>query len=211
MVVLAATALFFVFFYVLLMKNKDAQDALNTPDDINQYKNDQHIALPEEIQEKFDWFPDVGATSDVQFSSMISHMALANKGIKNVPVAKRAKENVVDEDGEIILYKGEVLRDEEGNVLYESKPLIDKDFMEALFDASGLPKSTRDFPYRKYYDATRIKYNPGNQDRDKLQNKQKPYNTVADLINADWELPYYEPQRPGGAYCVDTAPVLMGI
>lgn len=206
-IVLAASVLFFAFFYILLMKNKDAQDALHDGVDINQYKNDQHIALPEEIQEKFDWFPDVGATSDVQFSSMISHMALSNKGIKTIQVAQRAKADILDEDGEIVLYKGEVLRDEAGNVLYESKPLIDTDFTNALFDASGLPKKSREFDYRRFYDATKIKYNPGNRDRDKLQNKAKPYNTVADLINADWQFPYYEPQRPAGAYCVDTAPV----
>jgi len=39
------------------------------------------------------------------------------------------------------------------------------------------------------------------RDRDKLD-----YDTVADVINADWEFPEYEVQRPGGAYLVDTAP-----
>lgn len=207
LMVVVVSALFFAFMYVLLMKNKSAQDALNTTVDINQYKNDQHVALPEEIQEAFDWFPDVGATSDVQFSSMISHMALSNKGLKTIQVAKRATSDILDEDGEIVLYKGEVLRDEDGNVLYEEKPLIDVDFMNALFDASGLPKASRQNPFRVFYDPTKIKYNPGNENRDKLQNKEKPYAKVSDLINADWELPYYEPQRPAGAYIVDTAPV----
>lgn len=207
LITVVISGLFFVFMHVLLMKNKNAQDALNDNTDINQYKNDQHIALPEEIQEKFDWFPDVGATSDVQFSSMISHMALSNKGLNPIQVAKRATSDIIDEDGEIVLYKGEVLRDEDGNVQYEQKPLIDTKFMEALFDASALPKNSKDAPFRVYYDARKIKYNPGNENRDKLQNKKNPYNTVADLINADWQFPYYEPQRPGGAYLVDTAPV----
>ncbi len=246
--------LFFVVMDTLLMKNKEAQDMLQTTDDINQYENDQHIAYPEELQRKFDYFPDVGATSDVQFSSMISHVALSNKGLKTVQVAKRADKDIVDEDGEVVLYKGEVLRDDDGNILTEEKPLLDKAFMESLFDASGLPKNTRDaafrvyydtrhIPYnpgnilteekplldkafmeslfdasglpkntrdaafRVYYDTRHIPYNPGNKNRDKLQNKEKPYDTVADLINADWQLPYYEPQRPAGAYLVDTAPV----
>ena len=56
---------------------------------------------------------------------------------------------------------------------------------------------------RKYYDATKIKYNPDGSNRDKLGK----FETVADLINKDWQLPYYEPQRPAGAYIVDTAPV----
>lgn len=199
--------LIFVLLDMIFMKNLDAQNALSQTDDINQYPNDQHIAFPEELQRKFDYFPDVGATSDVQFSSMISHVALSNKGLKKIQVAKRAKGDIVDEDGEIVLYKGEVLRDSNGNVEYEEKPLLDKDFMEALYDASGLPKNSKDAEFRVYYDTRHIPYNPENKDRDKLQNKQKPYDTVADLINADWQFPYYEPQRPGGAYLVDTAPV----
>ena len=183
------------------------QDARNDTSDINQYENDQHIALPEELQKKFDWFPDVGATSDVQFSSMISHMMISNKGLNPVMVAKRATSDIVDEDGEIVLYKGEVLRDEDGNVEFEQKPMIDTEFAEALYTASGLPKNTKDFKCRVYYDTRHIPYNPGNRDRDKLQDKKNPINTVSDLINRDWQLPYYEPQRPGGAYLVDTAPV----
>ena len=33
------------------------------------------------------------------------------------------------------------------------------------------------------------------------------YNTVSDLINKDWYIPEYEPQRPAGVYLVDSAPV----
>ena len=131
----------YALFYVLLMKQLKIQDGLVDNSDINQYQNDQHIAMPEELQEKFDWFPDVGATSDVQFSSMISHMALANKGLKQVDVSQRAKEDIV-EDGDIVLYKGEVLVDERtGRPLTTKQPMIDIDFMEALYDASGVPKN----------------------------------------------------------------------
>ena len=82
--------------------------------------------------------------------------------------------------------------------------MIDIDFMEALYDASGVPKNKGKDKIRKYYDATKIPYNPLGDNRDKLGK----FDTVADLINADWQLPYYEPQRPGGAYLVDTAPVV---
>ena len=194
----------FGIFYIIFMHNLNVQNALADTSDINQYHNDQHIALPEEIQRKFDYFPDVGATSDVVFSSMISHIALQNKGIKNIQVAQRTPVDIKDEDGEIVLYKGEILHDDNGDVLFEEKPMFDTDFMNALFEASGLPE---DKNLRKFYDATEISYNPGNKNRDKLKNKKNPYNTVADLINNDWEFPYYEPQRPGGAYIVDTAPV----
>ena len=196
----AFTVVFYAIMYVILKRNLDAQNLMHTTADINQYPNDQHIALPEEVQMKFDWFPDVGATSDVQFSSMISHMAISNKGLKTIKVAKRAKNDIVDEDGEIVLYKGEVLRDDDDNILYETKPIIDIDFMNALFDASGLPNKRE---MRKFYNTNIIPYNPDGKDRDKLGK----FKTVADLINEDWEFPYYEPQRPGGAYLVDTAPV----
>ena len=192
--------LFFVFLYQFMMRNLEAQNLMNDTADINQYQNDQHIALPEEIQRKFDWFPDVGAHSNVQFSSMISHMALSNKGLKKIKVAKRADKDILDENGNIEYYKGEVLLDENGDVIYETKPFMDEKFMEALFDASGLPN---DKNMRKYYDTTKIPYNPDGSDRDKLGK----FATVADLINEDWVYPSYETQRPAGAYIVDTAPV----
>lgn len=199
----AFTGLFYWIMYLILKRNLDVQNSLMETADINQYPNDQHIALPEEIQRKFDWFPDVGATSDVQVSSMISHMALSNKGLHKVRIAKRAEADILDENGEVEVYKGEVLRDENGDVIYEPDlvPMIDIKFMKALFSASGIPAMSRDM--RKFYDTSLIPYNPDGSDRDKLGK----YDTVADLINSDWKLPYYEPQRPGGAYIVDTAPV----
>lgn len=200
LVCILISASFYGIMYLVLKHNLDVQNSLNDGSDINQYQNDQHVALPEEIQRKFDWFPDVGATSNVQFSSMISHCALSNKGLKTVQVARRVPKDILDEDGDVILYKGEILRNEDDEILYEEQPLIDVDFMHALFDASNLPKGKE---FRKFYNAGLIPYNPNNQDRE----KQKGFDTVADLINSDWELPAYEPQRPGGAYLVDTAPV----
>lgn len=186
--------------YLILKRNLTAQNLMADTSDINQYHNDQHIALPEEVQKNYDWFPDVGAHSSVQVSSMISHMALTNKGLKNVTMAKRAKDDIKNDDGDIEYYKGEILFDDNGNAKTSQEPIIDTDFMEALFDASG---ASKDKNVRHYYDTTKIPYNPGNGNRDKLSG----YDTVADLINGDWEMPLYEPQRPGGAYIVDTAPV----
>lgn len=186
--------------YPFMQRNLAAQNLMNDPTDINQYQNDQHVALPEEVMRKFDWFPDAGAHSSVQVSSMISHVALANKGIKKVQMAKRADKDILDEDGDIAYLKGEVLYDADENPILDTVPMFDKKFMESLFDASGLPKETK---MRKYYDTTKIPYNPGNADRDKM----KGYDTVADAINGDWEIPVYETQRPAGAYLVDVAPV----
>ena len=104
----------------------------------------------------------------------------------------------MDADGDVVDLKGEILRDEEGNPLTEKKPMFDKKFMDELYEASGALTSIR-----KWYDPNKIDYNKGDKNRDKL----KGYDTVADLINGDWDIPSYETQRPAGAYIVDTAPV----
>ncbi|KIA73386.1 hypothetical protein ANMWB30_23130 [Arthrobacter sp. MWB30] len=193
-------ALTYLGIYPFLMRNLQAQNLMNDTTDINQYANDQHVALPEEIQRKFDWFPDVGAHSSVQPNSMISHVMLSKKGLKSVAVSRRAEKDLLDADGDIEYLKGEILRDDNDKALVTQKPLIDEAFGAALFDASELPK---DKTLRKFYDVSGIPYNPGDKDMLKL----KGFNTVGDLINGDWDFPEYETQRPGGAYLVDTSPV----
>ncbi len=195
---LAVSGILFSIIYSALMRNLRVQNQMNDTSDINQHVDDQHIALPEEIQRKFDYFPDAGAHSNVSLSSMISHMAISNKGIKPIMMAERYKEDVLDEDGEVLHYKGEAIVDENGNHFYKKVSMIDEKFSDALFDASGADKI-----YWKKWNVTDIPYNPGGEDRDKLGS----YDTVADLINDDWVFPDYEVQRPGGVYLVDTAPV----
>ncbi|MEV4189879.1 type IV secretory system conjugative DNA transfer family protein [Streptomyces toxytricini] len=181
-----------------------AANLMNTTSDINQYQNDQHIALPEEIQQNYDWFPDAGAHSSVQVSSMLSHMMLRQKGLGTVEVAQRAKEDVTDEEGNLVYYAGEVMDDDEGSPLTQTLPIIDEVFGDELFEASGLPA---DKTLRQKYEATRIPYNPDGKNRDKLGFGSNTYKTVAALIKEDWTFPEYEVQRPAGAYIVDTAPV----
>src|SRR5699024_4089281 len=92
-------------------------------------------------------------------------------------------------------------------------PLIDEGFGQDLHTASGTPQNksaksvrtpldVRRVPYNPPIEGDERKKNPSRVDRDKLN-----YDTVADLINNDWEFPAYEVQRPAGAYLVDTAPV----
>ncbi|MFF4409502.1 type IV secretory system conjugative DNA transfer family protein [Streptomyces sp. NPDC001404] len=181
-----------------------AANLMNTTSDINQYHNDQHIALPEEIQQNYDWFPDAGAHSSVQVSSMLSHMMLKKKGLGTVEVAQRAKKDVIDEEGNLVYYAGEVMDDDEGDPLTQTLSIIDEDFGDRLFEASGLPD---DKTLRRKYDTTLIPYNPDGKNRDKLGFGSDMYKTVAGLIKEDWEFPAYEVQRPAGAYVVDTAPV----
>lgn len=213
----------FSIIYPMLRRNLDAQNMLTDTSDINQYSNDQHIALPEEIQRKFNFFPDAGAHSSVQVSSLISHMALKNKGIKHIDVPKRYKKDVVDRQGDIIHYAGEIIYDKNENPVYETIPLFDTKFADELFEASAVPKDIR-----HSYNIRGIEYNPGNANREKLCEEEDSklltdrllsmlfrkdikkisrYDTVADLINKDWDMPDYEPQRPAGAYLVDSAPV----
>ena len=192
----------FALLYQVMKKNLAAQNSLSDMTDINQYTNDQHIALPEEIQQKYDWFPDAGATSSVQVSSMISHMMVMNKGIKTVQFSRRYDKDIVDEDGTVVHYKGEVIRDDEDNAVTDTVPMFDEKFATDLFRASFKKKEDADAVFMAY-DARKIPYNPNNNDRDKL----KGFDLVSDLINNDWEIPEYETQRPAGAYIVDTAPV----
>lgn len=220
---LIAGLMLFLVLQPILQRNLDAQNMLSDTSDINQYTNDQHIALPEEIQRKFNYFPDVGAHSSVQVSSLISHMALKNKGIKRIQIPKRYRKDILDEDGEVLHYAGEIIYDENDNVCYKEVPLFDETFADKLFEASGAPKEVR-----LSYDVSKIEYNPDNRDLDKLCGievskalkdkfnfiylREEPtmipmYQTVADLINKDWEMPDYEPQRPAGAYIVDSSPV----
>ena len=143
-----------------MRKNLEAQNMLCTTDDINQYTDDQHVALPEELQVKFNYFPDVGAHSSVQVSSLISHMALSNKGIRKVRMVKRYDKDVHDSSGEITAYKGEIIYDDENNPKYRKVPMFDTKFADALFEASGAPKEVR-----KTYNVRKISYNPGNKNR----------------------------------------------
>lgn len=177
--------------YAWLMQNLKAQNALNTYKDINTYHNDQHIALPEETQRFFDWFPDAGAHSTVEPSAMISHMALTNKGVDPVDVVCRHATGT--DDSEFFA----AIDEDEDELDIQTKPMFDTEFSDALFETSGVNRR-----YWRRFDPNRIPYNPGNRNRDKL----KGYDTVADLVNGDWEIPYYEVARPSGAYVVDTQP-----
>lgn len=202
-------------------KNIDAENLMRDTSDINQHTNDQHIALPEELQRSFDFAPDAGAHFDVKggVSSMISHNMFLRKGLPKVDVVQRASEDTYDKEGNLQYYKGEALlkdvvaTDDEGKALLDddgdqvmtsvpitkSEPIIDEEFGTVLFDASGLPDEKR---LRKRYDTTVIPYNAGGKNRDKHK-----YDSVSELVTETWEFPEYEVQRPAGAYLVDTAPV----
>lgn len=180
----------------------DVQNIEHDTEDINQHDEDQHLALPEEVIAKFSPFPDAGAHSHVQASSIISHVMLENKRkLKNVDMVQRSDHDVVDENGNVITLKYEALKNSDGSLKTKQVPIIDTAFGDELFTASGLPDEKS---LRRRFDPTVAPYNPGNADRDKLKGD---FDTIADLINNDWIFPEYETQRPAGVYLVDTAPV----
>lgn len=198
--------------YDRLMANWRSENSMADTTDINPHQNDQHVMLTEEMQENLDWFPDAGAHSSIQVSSMLSHVMLSNKGLNKIDVSKRYDADGVDENG-TKYHKGEIIRDDEGQAVLDKMPLIDESFGQELLTASGIPERKETKDIRTAYDVKKVPYNPpieGDErkkkpqriDRDKLN-----YDTVGDLINNDWFFPEYEVQRPAGAYLVDTAPV----
>lgn len=186
--------------YTVYRKQIDARNAFYDVEDINQHTDDQHLALVQEVVERYSHFPDVGAHSPEQPSSMISHIMLDNKGINKVQQTQFAESDVIDEEGNLVYIKGEPMYNEDGTLKSKEVPFFDKDFAHELYSASSLPEDKK---LRKFFDANEIAYNPGGKVREKV-GKQV---TLAQHINEMWTYPEYEVQRPAGSYVVDVAPV----
>lgn len=201
----------FVFLVAWLVANEKFMSSLRSRNsmadatDINSYENDQHIMLVEEIHRNYDWFPDAGAHSTVQVSSMLSHAMLDKKGLKSIEVTERHKKDVVDNDGTVLYHKGEAVVDDRGISVVKRLPIIDEKFGQDLFTASGIPVAKKEI--RRPVDVRTIEYNPVDETGARGDRDKQSFDTVAELINEDWEFPDYEVQRPAGAYLVDTAPV----
>lgn len=205
----AGTAFVFLMSFLILyqkaMISWRSSNSMVDGTDINTYENDQHVMLPEEAQRQFDWFPDTGAHSSVQVSSMLSHVMVSRKGLKRVPVTVRHKKDVKSDSGTVLTYAGAPMYDENGLVKQTHEPIIDEAFGQELFTASGIPVDEK--AIRKPVDVRQIDYNPIDASGNRTFMDKQPYDTVAELIDNDWEIPEYEVQRPAGAYLVDTAPV----
>lgn len=198
--------LFFALFYELFKHNTDIENQDKDLSDINQHEDDDHLMFPEEMNTFFNVFPDRGAHSSVQVSGIISHRALSNKGIKPRRIAQHqsSKEPMLDADGDVIYYPGEVYRDDNGKPVRKTMPFIDTEYGKDVITAS-VRSSEPDAPDAAndvLMNADETPYNPGGKNRDKAK-----YETVADLINNDWQLPYYETQRPTGVYYVSSDPI----
>lgn len=186
--------------HISLKRMVETQNLRTDHSDINQHDDDAYIAPPQEVITKYDVFPDLGAHSPVMPSSMLSHAAISNSGLKKIDVPVRHEADVVDEEGNIVSYKGEIVYDDDGEMVTKSQPMIDTEMMHKLFDASGLAKNKN---LRTFFNPEKVKYNPGGENREKYGKAA----TLAQHINEEWTLPDYEPQRPAGVYIVDPAPV----
>lgn len=170
---------------------------------LNTYSNDGRLMQPEELIQKFDFFPDAGAHSSVEATAILSHMMLNNSGLHSIEFPQRYDKTVYsepDESGEKhpIHYAGEPILDSNGDIVKKKVSMFDTEFSQKLFDSSLTPE-TQD--KRIIYDPRQLLYNP----KQDILGKD-PARTAADFINKDWHYPDYEVQRPGGVYIVDTDP-----
>ena len=182
------------------MRKLSAANLMYDNTEINTHEHDQHIAPPEEVLDMFSVFPDVGATSPVQPSSLIGHVMMSNDGAPKVKLVRRYGKDVRDADGEVLHYEGEPVRGEDDEVLYDMVPMFDEDFAHELFSKSGVPANRG---LRKFFSPRKTPYNPGAKNFDKTGAQD----TVAAHIEELWAFPEYEPQRPAGVYIVDEGAV----
>src|SRR5699024_4320931 len=146
-VTLLATGGLYSVVYRVLMLNRQKQNLLRDQTDINPYEGDQHIAPPMEVATKYNVFPDVGATSSVEVSSLLSHMMLSKRGLPQVDVAERHTETTYDDDGEPEYFAGEIKYTEipvvhEEDVIGDDGEIVAKKgdpvlSLQPVFDESG--------------------------------------------------------------------------
>lgn len=193
-----------LFGYWRMMLHFNAVNAMYDDSMFTPNEDDVVIRSHEDIIESFHVVPDAGFHYSTAGSSTISHIMASNKGLPKVEVAMREIEDGYDENGDRV-YKGEIIRDEDGDAVFESKPVFDMEFQKELFTASEIPQEAK--RYRTPFDIAYMPYNPKNSAGVRINRDKLDYDTIGDLIKDDWEFPEYEVQRPAGVYIVDTAPV----
>ena len=184
-------------------------------DAIEERENDSYVRTMDHLAMEMDVAPDVGMGFDGHASSLVGHAMISNKGIRKVKIP--VYDGTVD---------GLVKRDDDGNIVYTTKPMFDEKLAHKLFDMSGVPKE-----FRKFYDATDYAFNPRvktgstadaiGRMKDMLFNRgdksknsklevpfgRKPYETLAEAINKGFYELDTETARPAGVYFYDSRPV----
>ena len=91
---------------------------------------------------------------------MVSHVMLENKGIDRIDFVRPDESD--DADAEAEFYAR--LDDDRDELTIVKTQMFDRNFGDALFEASGLPRDLR-----KWFDPRKIPYNPDNANREKLK------------------------------------------
>lgn len=184
---------------------------------INDYDNDMYIQTNEEMLNHFAMIPDNGAHFTESVATLIGHIFLDDKKTPKVNIPSRYDTTGTvtitgtDEDGnkvteDVEVFKGEIIENYDGDIVYDTVPMIDKETGEALFEASGITPDNK-VGY-KFFQAKNLDYSTSD-DRPRQQKAEdgSDIKTVYDLMEKDWEIPDYETQRPSGVYLADTNPV----
>ena len=141
--------------------------------------NDAWIWSVKEMIEQYAVIADLGMhTRTVPVSSLVGHIYLKNKGLKTLQMAQHDK-------------TGNIVRDENGNIVRKKVPLIDDTNIRKTLDIQGL----------RELDLKDLLIDPTKYDYDEKDGRIR---TLAEAINEDWFMPDYELLRPMGAYFVET-------
>lgn len=169
------------------------KNAIHIDDDMEDRTDDAYVRTVDHMVLQLDVAPDVGLGFDGHASTLMSHIMMSNKGIKKIKVPVYDK--TVD---------GYVKRDENGKILYETKPMFDEELAHKLYDMSGVPRE-----FRIFYDGRDYDFNPVDKKTGKRVGEygRMEYDTLADVINNNFYVLDTETARPAGVYFYDRRPV----
>lgn len=189
--------------YYLYSTNRKNR-SLHDHSDMEYEEGDMRLVQPEELPDKFNIFPDAGAHSHQILPSMILAHMMLDEG-KSPQYTVEHRQIVYETENTGSRRSAKIKRDQNGNPVYhiyrKSKPMIDNAFGDKLFDSMEI--SDR---WRQRYQPKKLTYNP-KMGNGKYKYFDKPkYTTVYDMMKADWYMPDYENQTPGGMYIVSTGP-----
>lgn len=169
------------------------KNAIYIDDDMEDRPDDAYVRTVDHMALQLDIAPDVGLGFDGHASTLMSHIMVSNKGIKKIKVP------VYDKNVD-----GFVKRDENGDIVYETKPMFDEELAHRLYDMSGVPPE-----FRLFYDARDYDFNPIDKKTKRRLGDygRMEYDTLADVINNNFYVLDTETARPAGVYFYDRRPV----
>lgn len=169
------------------------KNAIHIDDDMEDRPDDAYIRTVDHLALQLDIAPDVGLGFKGHASTLMSHIMMSNKGINKIKIPVYDKS--VD---------GFIKRDENGDIVYETKPMFDEQLAHKLYDMSGVPPE-----FRIFYNAKDYDFNPIDKKSKKRVGDygRMEYDTLADVINNTFYPLDTETARPAGVYFYDRRPV----